>query len=600
MNSNNLKKTYFHTYERFFVENNVVVSTPFVTNRSWDILSNYCWIGLKQQVPLRLYMWYSKTNSWTISINKMYHLDFHEYQFIETNALEYAPYFNDLNKFLQKKYNKLCEKYWWIEINILSEVPRGVWLSFWSILALLLAVLINRLEWKIDSRIIEKMKQNNINELIWDECSEFSKIFLDALEFDKHIYGMISSWSKLASFFSSYYPIASFSEDYDKNSLQVDIKSKRYFWFKLNDLYPELREIPYIPIDYGIVYSWKPVLLEQIAGNNYKNNWAIAKTITWEMKNLFGDFLEHIPPKQRPKFYKELIEPENDEFTHTYGKMMWIISLKMLYFMAKVYHRWYDESNVLSLIDTFKKLRQADCATRNSSNSFLKFIKTLLEKFQWSAKYISIAPNDSTIMWWSLIFLLPLEWFRQPLMNAINDTCNTFSWSKLLYASWLDWHAYEWCKIEQDLSNNKYSEFLDWRNCIIKRTNWKIVVWDCDRLVENQKKWLLLDTLNNKIYLDGKKLTSQDLHSQSATIEILKMLLENPEKEFSNKDLPPSTYSKNKNDMLGKIVIPLISLVENKTKKKLPLICKGSLYEFTIKLNNSDIEMTILNPLSWN
>jgi hypothetical protein len=107
-----------------------------------------------------------------------------------------------------------------------------------------------------------------------------------------------------------------------------------------------------------------------------------------------------------------------------------------------------------------------------------------------------------------------------------------------------------------------------------------------------------LDTLNNKIYLDGKKLTSQDLHSQSATIEILKMLLENPDKDIPNRELPTSSYSKNKNDMIGKIVMPLISLVEKKTGKRLPLICKGSLYDFTIKLQDSDIEMTILNPLS--
>ncbi|HCB51432.1 TPA: hypothetical protein DEP21_02545 [Patescibacteria group bacterium] len=74
--------------------------------------------------------------------------------------------------------------------------------------------------------------------------------------------------------------------------------------------------------------------------------------------------------------------------------------------------------------------------------------------------------------------------------------------------------------------------------------------------------------------MDGQKLTSQDIHSQSATIEIMKRLIENPGKDISNKDLPSSSYSKNKNDMLGKIVIPLIELIEKKTGKKLPLICK--------------------------
>lgn len=526
----------------------------------------------------------------------MYHLEFHDYNFIETNVLEYAPYFNDLNKFLQKKYSKLCDKYWWIEINILSELPRWVWLGFGSILALLLSVLINKLEWTIDSNILEKLTQKNINEQLSDQYSSFYKIFSDALEFDKHIYGMVSSWTKLASFFNSYYPIVSFSEDYEKNINHTN--SKRYFGFKLNDLYPELREVPYVPIDYGVLYSGKPVLLEQIAWDNYKNNWVLAQQIINETKNLFGDFLDNLSPKQRPKFYKHLIEPDTDEFTHTYGKMMGIISLKMLYFMAKVYRSWYDESSVLALLDTFKKLRQADCVTRDSSHTFLRYIKTMLEKFQWSSKYISLAPNDTTIMWWSLIFMLPLEWFRVPIMNVIDTINKDFSGSKLLYANWIDGLAYEWCKIEQDLTENKYSEFLDGRNCIIKRTNWKVIVGDCDKLLYSQKKWLLLDTLNNKIYLDGKKLTSQDLHSQSATIEILKMLLENPDKDIPNKELPTSSYSKNKNDMIGKIVMPLISLVEKKTGKRLPLICKGSLYDFTIKLQDSDIEMTILNPLS--
>ena len=123
----------------------------------------------------------------------------------------------------------------------------------------------NRLEENIDISCLESLIQKNINEQLSDHYSPFYKIFSDALEFDTHIYGMISSGTKLASFFSSYYPIVSFSEEYDKPITKLDIKNQRYFGFKLSDLYPELREIPYVPIDYGILYSGKPVLLEQIA-----------------------------------------------------------------------------------------------------------------------------------------------------------------------------------------------------------------------------------------------------------------------------------------------------------------------------------------------
>ncbi|HBB04018.1 TPA: hypothetical protein DCZ39_03930 [Patescibacteria group bacterium] len=80
--------------------------------------------------------------------------------------------------------------------------------------------------------------------------------------------------------------------------------------------------------------------------------------------------------------------------------------------------------------------------------------------------------------------------------------------------------------------------------------------------------------INNKIYINGRKLTSEDLHSQTGTVDILKVLIENIGKDISNKALPVSSYSKNKNDMLGKIVLPLIELIEKETGKKLPLICK--------------------------
>jgi hypothetical protein len=98
--------------------------------------------------------------------------------------------------------------------------------------------------------------------------------------------------------------------------------------------------------------------------------------------------LENLSPKQRPKFYKDLVDTDNDEFTHTYGKMMGIVSLKMLHFMSKVYRSGYDEASVLFLIENVKKLRQVDAATRDSSQTFLTFIKTVLEKFDGSSRYL--------------------------------------------------------------------------------------------------------------------------------------------------------------------------------------------------------------------
>ncbi len=223
-------------------------------------------------------------------------------------------------------------------------------------------------------------------------------MFLDALNLDRHMYGMVSSGTKLTSFFDTYYPVVSFSEDFDKNIPHREMTTSRFFGFKMNDLFKELREVPYSPIDYGIMYSGKPVLLEQIAGNQYKNNSLFTQEIKTEFKDLFGDHLNQLHPNAIPRFYKQLIGTEADEISLTYGKLMGIISLKILFFMSKMYRDGYDEFNMLQLLDSLRKLRQGDCVTRDSSSVFLEFIKDILENFPGSSKYLSLSPNDSTIM----------------------------------------------------------------------------------------------------------------------------------------------------------------------------------------------------------
>jgi len=73
-----------------------------------------------------MYMGYTRSATKGISVNKIFHLDISEYQFIESNAVEYAPYFTDINKELEKKYGKLLPDGEGFQINILSELPRGV------------------------------------------------------------------------------------------------------------------------------------------------------------------------------------------------------------------------------------------------------------------------------------------------------------------------------------------------------------------------------------------------------------------------------------------------------------------------------------------
>ena len=165
----------------------------------------------------------------------------------------------------------------------------------------------------------------------------------------------------------------------------------------------------------------------------------------------------------------------------------------------------------------------------------------------------------------------------------------------LIYSSKNDWFAKEWLKIEQFLSKNIHSENNWEKKIILTNQNGSIILClDQEEAINKSNTWILLDTINNKIFINGEKLNSKELLSQNATVEILAFLLLNIWKEIENSELLSSSYSKNKNEMIGKIIMPLLKLVEQKLWYQLPLICKGGIHEFYLKLNKPEVEIFVL------
>lgn len=92
-------------------------------------------------------------------------------------------------------------------------------------------------------------------------------------------------------------------------------------------------------------------------------------------------------------------------------------------------------------------------------------------------------------------------------------------------------------------------------------------------MLVKQAEGIIFDTINKKIFINGENVTHKDLFTQSATVEIVEVLFNNKGHYIKNNALPPSSYSKNKNDMTGKIILPLQQLMEKKFKEKLELRC---------------------------
>jgi len=66
---------------------------------------------------------------------------------------------------------------------------------------------------------------------------------------------------------------------------------------------------------------------------------------------------------------------------------------------------------------------------------------------------------------------------------------------------------------------------------------------------------------------------------------------------MSNKDFPKSSYTTNKNEMVGKIVLPLLKLIEKEKMVDFPLVCKGSINDFYLKLKECEFEVNVIRKI---
>jgi len=169
------------------------------------------------------------------------------------------------------------------------------------------------------------------------------------------------------------------------------------------------------------------------------------------------------------------------------------------------------------------------------------------------------------------------------------------------YSSFQDGYGTDGIQIEQYTSQSIHSNFVS--QYILKTIIQKKIEqqWtEYEKVIQETSNCLLLDTISNKIYLYWQKLTSKDILSQTGTIEILKILIDNIWKEIINRTFPPSSYSKNKNEMVWKIIIPLTKFIKNRTWIALPFTCTGSLWEFSVKLNPSSLPINIVEKTRKN
>ncbi len=579
MNTGSLQKHFSEIYRDFFAKNDLVLSWCFSMSWwPWWVWHRSDYIRIKSKVPLKCYIGIKKRKDTKINIDNVIYYDiskkkFEHYEFIKINS-EKEKIILEISKFLQE--NSFT---WWFDINFLSETTR--WHSFWFawICWSLISTWINILIWNINKNdIIENYED-------FTKSKIFEKISLLAWKIDLiSTYWNTAGHGTLNTLYNTKFPTYLYTEKFDSNTEINNIDDIQRHFHILSEKFKKSSITWDIMLDYLIIFSW--ITTETKKVEEFKK-WQIKKYDSYK-EFIKNDLFDEKTNIKKISFWKYIDE---NLIYKSLVDLISIIWIKTIYLAKKILENWYETEIAEDFIDNINQYRYAISMVEKQNKFTDDFIYFFNKNKINNEEDLWITPIYWwKLGWWYLVVIKPCI-SRDTIDKTIKDLKNIYPNVEIEYSSYLDWECSDWVILEQYISEWIYSKYVDKNKFVFKSNKGDNYIWDYNEILEKEKDWLLFDMINSKIYFFWEKLTSKETPSQNGTIEVITKLLENIWEEISNKDFSASSYSKNKNEMLWKIILPLIRLVEDKTKEQLPIICKWGLTNFYVKMWNVNLKI---------
>lgn len=590
MNSEKLKNKLNDYYKDFFSRNALVLSIPTsLTLFGWTA----CIFGgliMKQKISQRLYLWINLNWENKINIKSHDYYDYKKWQICSNLNENYLKIGEEFKNLVYSDYKV------WINVEIFSEFE-------WKDSDLIVAWIILSLDLitkKINSDKIEFIKSSTYEEILNDEYykSFIQKALHYRLLYNENVLG----WSSLSSIITGLVdwkapilnmiskriesPLTKFSSW--KNKLLADINNHHveYNAFRINELIDEdsWQNLPYDFMIFSI--------------DEYRNdNWFQSTINRIEDSIQFKEVFKNKCEDNHQEFFLKSIDKNeiiynNLETIVNYEFALLKTFCDSLLYKSKIDKLFYFMERNNELIKSLLG-KQNIISNSIEKENYFKLTNLINELYSniWKDQlliYTTSQSNDN-----KYIVMLPKE-LNSIDTKTIDNLISKYFWNRwwLIYSSKNHWIEDKWIIIEQDIYNWKISNYTNWLY-YLKNLDWSRKIWDYEYLMKNYE-WILLDTITQKIFINGRKINSKELLSQTSTIEIFKLLTENVWSEISNKQLPISAYSKNRNELVWKIIIPLQNLVKKELNENMELVCKWSLTSFTVLLKSIDFPIWIL------
>lgn len=336
-----------------------------------------------------------------------------------------------------------------------------------------------------------------------------------------------------------------------------------------------------LPIDYGVLFTGIEYTFSEIE--------SIRERIRMDNEKLDSfveEVLENLSVTEREKScFSQLLKFDKNEALR---QEIDNTNLKMLMGFDRLLKEKHYDDAADRFIDTVRRVGLTSFLYQKENRLFYALQYLFYKYRQFDDEEIGILPFNIGKIGGSILFVTKRNKSRTTIHKVMDHLAKEGHLLSLEYASWRDGYSSDGVILEQYASKKIYSEYAQEGNVTFSDTAGTTYFGDYDAIMEEEKDCILLDTLRSRISIKGNRLTSKDIHSQNTTIDMLKILMENIGKEVPNSKLPVSTYSKNKNEILGKVILPIRKLSKEYFGKEIPLVCSGGITDYYLRLEKDD------------
>lgn len=611
-NSEYLKKEFGEIYREFFSHCSLVVSAPGSFYWSGEFSGLYGGLMISQKLPLRFYIGLETINKKIIEFGS-----FQAYIPSDKEIKEWMmemPMINKVVNFLNKEFS-VRDKPFGVRYHVLTEIPPGSGLNSSGAHAAALAAALKLYYSSLKPADIQKWNSVSVEKLTSDQRYKFNQSFRLAWKLNSIFHGGSSSASGVISpMISSSLPILSCSEKrigIEKNdsgsysplaiSDNYQILDEAQYWSSRLEEFLNLGDGVYLPLDFGLIYSGDIRLTESVIRSIRARMDHLGKVLETAKQDIsFGDNRPDLVRQSFKRFTREQEPEKGSRLWEKYMDSLSAVSLEILYYFKEFAATGFSDNTLRGFLKAINRNQDLLRAIDVSSPS-LNFICNHLN---WSFVKLKDEYGVGTKITGSgkrgdILFVCNFHACRDNIERIIQEMRDVSGENIYLdYASWLDGTENEGVKIEQFLKEKIYSPFITQKTAQVKymaSDSSYSILYSLEELEKKKKNIdLLVDPVDKEIFIRGKKLSSKELHSKAATIEIIQVLLKGPKGVINNEELPSSCYRSNRNELQSKIISPLTKTFRRLTKKSLPLKVKGGLTKFKLELKLDELDICFI------